>query len=132
MSPKNGENIVIPKQPKPNGHRVFSYEKGDGGGTIIDLLMHEKWDWKQVAKLAEKKFLPQIEEIASPRIVQKTDRGTQFAERAVVSIVDAGFGLLASLMSAGLSANNTHQIEDEDEKERKKKQEQKKGRGMRM
>jgi hypothetical protein len=147
VHPKNGESIVVPLSPKPNSHRVFSYERG-GGGTIIDLLQEEKWEWKKIIKLAETRFLPKIEEIESIRMTQRLassreeelgirinpmlssrneEINTQVNRPSMAYIAGEGLSLLGFLMSAGLNANRVggldHAEENEEKEEKKKKRE---------
>jgi hypothetical protein len=45
--------IIVPTRPKSsNGHWVYSLPNQKGGGTLIDLLRQEKWDWKMIKALA--------------------------------------------------------------------------------
>lgn len=147
--PKSGENIIIPRLAQENGHRLFSYQKGGGGGKIIDLLVEEKWDWKQIAKLAEKKFLPKIEEVEIPSRTQilasfrqeqvnihMSPISSAFSrndgnplEENVPSMALGALSLLASLMKASYCANQGGREEDE-QPDRDKKEEQEKVRGF--
>jgi len=45
--------IIVPTRPKSlNGHWVYSLPNQKGGGTLIDLLRKEKWDWRAIKNLA--------------------------------------------------------------------------------
>lgn len=45
--------IIVPTRPKSaNGHWVYSLPNQQGGGTLIDLLRKERWDWKSIKELA--------------------------------------------------------------------------------
>jgi hypothetical protein len=50
--PTHGK-IIVPTRPKSaNGHWVYSLPNQKSGGTLIDLLRQEKWDWKAIKELA--------------------------------------------------------------------------------
>ncbi|MEL6358366.1 MAG: MobV family relaxase [Bacteroidota bacterium] len=45
--------IIAPTSPvSPSGDWVFSWADKDGGGTLIDLLQQEGWNWKEIRALA--------------------------------------------------------------------------------
>ena len=50
--PKHGK-IIAPTSPKQRtGQWVFSWIDRKGGGTLIDLLLEDGWDWKEIKALA--------------------------------------------------------------------------------
>lgn len=45
--------IIAPSSPLSNsGYRVFSWAGKQGGGTLVDLLLLEGWDWKEIRALS--------------------------------------------------------------------------------
>ena len=50
--PSHGR-IIVPTRPRAkNGHWIYSLPSQKGGGTLIDLLQKEKWDWQAIKALA--------------------------------------------------------------------------------
>lgn len=60
----NHGRIIVPTRPKSfNGHWVYSLPNQKGGGTLIDLLRQEKWDWKAIKNLAHGHITTPIAEL---------------------------------------------------------------------
>ena len=56
--------IIVPTHPKSlNGHWVYSLPNQKGGGTLIDLLRQEKWDWRAIKNLAHGHITTPIAEL---------------------------------------------------------------------
>ena len=55
--PTHGK-IIVPTRPQVNnGHWVYSLANQKGGGTLIDLLRQDKWDWKDIKALAHGQYV---------------------------------------------------------------------------
>ena len=55
--PTHGK-IIVPNRPQVNnGHWVYSLANEKGGGTLIDLLRQDKWDWKDIKALAHGQYV---------------------------------------------------------------------------
>lgn len=88
LTSPSGEKIIVPTEPKSTtGHYVYSYPQSHSdrkGGTIIDILQKENWNWKEISELAKEKFgnsLPsQNSPISQPirkEVLREADPGEQ-------------------------------------------------------
>ena len=58
--------IIVPTRPKStNGHWVYSLVNQKGGGTLIDLLRQERWDWNDIKGLAQGYVSRPVAEVVS-------------------------------------------------------------------
>ncbi len=54
INPRTGEKISVPVNPLSNGDRVWTFKKDrTKGGSLIQLLKNEGWDWKEIRELAK-------------------------------------------------------------------------------
>ena len=82
--PKHGK-IVAPSSPKQQtGQWVFSWIDKQGGGTLIDLLLEDGWQWKEIKELAKtQQHIPvsQTSPQQQPPTPQPTTKHPQEAEK---------------------------------------------------
>ena len=55
--PTHGKIIVPTRCQAKNGHWVYSVANEKGGGSLIDLLRQEKWEWKDIRGLAQGEYV---------------------------------------------------------------------------
>jgi hypothetical protein len=91
--PTHGK-IIVPTRPKSsNGHWVYSIPNQKSGGTLIDLLRQDKWDWKAIKGLAHgyittpiTELIPRSKTYSVARHVESPERQEALAQRALSEV----------------------------------------------
>lgn len=91
--PTHGK-IIVPTRPKSaNGHWVYSLPNQKSGGTLIDLLRQEKWDWRSIKELAHgyvttpiAELIPKSKTYSVARHIESPERQEAMARKFLAEV----------------------------------------------